>query len=578
MAGKIHIGPNGGRYKIVKGKKVYLTGKADKVTGTGAYKAKRRGKARRGKVVHGTGSFWSDLKDWSSSSLKPFERGISAIGSAIAGDSGASVGSKVGKWLGKITGLGDYEVKQNSLMGMITGGTSAGAVPRVQNLGGRTIVNFREYICDINSSEDFENLAFEVNPGLRRTFPWLCDFAANYQQWRPLGIIFCFESHSSDALNSTNTALGSLIFSTNYEAGAPDFTNQQEALNTEFTTSTKPSLSVMHPIECSPAENPQRIFYVRTGPLSATDNSDLWYDLCKTQIITLGSQAIANVGKLYISYEIEFLKPVSNGSSSGRNLQTAHYQISGVANATPLGTTQTEVQNSIGITVDGTGITFPPNQPGALWKVDVNWYGAGTAACGLGGEPAPVASPDISTANIFEGNTAPFVPSVGTTTASQFITSLGVSNGPVGVGGVMGWATSGNTFPTGAVTGDIFVTRLHPAAGPDMTHSFKDTTETVTDPYEKKLRDFLADKKNRHLSDEAKILLFDKLESKAEDSESDEEHSKPGKIERKKKQKTRRSKTRRAKSTDPPEVKEDYVDLTASQLIAAAVNKVAKNK
>ena len=243
------------------------------VAGLGAYRKRRSGR----RVIHGRGGFWSDFKDWSSKALRPFERGFSALGTAAGDAVGVpglgALGGMLGEKLGSLTGLGDYKVNQNSLMGLVTGGTSAGGVPRVQNIGGRVIVNHREYIQDINSTVSFTNLPFDINPGLPETFPWLAGIAKNYEQWRPLGIVVCFETHSSDALNSTNTALGSVIISSNYNSTDDHYVTQSQMLNTEFTTSTKPSCSVMHPLECAPVENPQHIFYVRTGPLPEDANS-----------------------------------------------------------------------------------------------------------------------------------------------------------------------------------------------------------------------------------------------------------------------------------------------------------------
>lgn len=496
---KVCVGPKGGKYMMKGGRKVYLKSRKSKRV----YKKRSGG---RGRVIRGRGSYWSDFKDWSKKSFKPFETAGSTAGKALLGPAGGYIGGKLGSWLGSITGLGSYKVKSNTLLGLKTGGTRAGSAPIVENVRGKTIITHVEYLRDINSTEDFNNISYEVNPGLKTTFPWLSDIAACYQEWKPLGVVFYFESHSSNALNSTNTALGSIIMSSNYEADAPEFKNQQEALNTEFTTSTKPSESVMHPLECSPAENPQRIFYIRNGPLPATASSSLWYDLCKTQIMTLGSQAVANVGKLYISYQIEFLKPVLNGSASGKTYQNAIYALSGCTGGTPITDGESlpvKEFDNIGLVLGPTSVTFPQGNPGAIYQVQLNFYG-GATACSFG---VPVAvGADISLNTLYSNRTATYVPQ-STVVAGNFLTNVCVSMGPLGIGGTLSYA-AGLVLPLSNPVGELIVTRIHPELPPSADFSQK---EEKMDPYEQQLRDFLSDRKNRHLSDEAKIMLFKEL-------------------------------------------------------------------
>jgi len=75
------------------------------------------------------------------------------------------------------------------------------------------------------------------------------------------GMVFEFVSTSANALNSTNTALGQVICATNYNSSAAIYANIAEALNSEFSTCTKPSESVMHMIECAPAQSYNGGFY-----------------------------------------------------------------------------------------------------------------------------------------------------------------------------------------------------------------------------------------------------------------------------------------------------------------------------
>lgn len=517
---RIHTGPKGGRYYIKNGERVYLR---NKKSGRSKSSYRRKRTTNKHRTIKGKGGYWQDFKNWSSSKLKPFERGFDAIGTAT----GIGGLGKVGKWLGGITGLGDYKVEKNSLMGLVTGGTSAGGVPRVQNFGGRVIVNHREYLQDILASQDFSLIKFDINPGLSKTFPWLCDIARQFEQWRPLGIIFAFETHSGDALTSTDTALGSIIISSDYNASNADYRNQNEMLNTEFTTSTKPSCSVLHPLECAPSFNPQHIFYVRSGDLQPTDNSQLWYDLCKTQIATVGMQSdTSNQGKLYISYEIEFIKPIlTQGTSTGRNILAAQYTLSGVATATPLGTSQTQVFDNIGLTITppSSGVppslNFPSNNPNAIFLTQLNYIGSGTAACQLI-DPA-LSGPGIAFFQLFENGSESTVPTAVATTA-QLISTTAVAMDPIGIGGGIDFATAGNVFPSGITSAQLLVTRLNPDI---VGVSFNEKQEVnkgstfVMSDYESKLRKFLEERKKDGLSVEAKLQIFDKLQEKENPNE-----------------------------------------------------------
>jgi hypothetical protein len=57
---------------------------------------------------------------------------------------------------------------------------------------------------------------------------------------------------SADALNSTNTALGQVILSVQYDAANPPFTNKQAQEAYDGSISIKPSSSVLFGVECAP--------------------------------------------------------------------------------------------------------------------------------------------------------------------------------------------------------------------------------------------------------------------------------------------------------------------------------------
>lgn len=283
-----------------------------------------------------------------------------------------NLGNQIGSFLGglaygpvknlikQLTGFGDYQVRANSLMPgkndqIPTFGTGEGMV-RIQH---------REYIRDVYSSTTFQNAALTINPGLSETFPWLSAIAQNFEQYQILGMVFEFKSNSANALNSTNTALGTCILSTEYNALSPPFINKQQMENNQFTVSTKPSVSCMHPVECDPKQTPIPQLFIRTGDVSTGDLR--MYDMGNFQFATVGMQAAdVNLGELHVSYDIVLFKPKL---SSGLNLagKTAQYSIGGpFSDVVPLGTTVVELFDAIGLDIDTTTatITFPEGTNG----------------------------------------------------------------------------------------------------------------------------------------------------------------------------------------------------------------------
>lgn len=221
------------------------------------------------------------------------------------------------RYLGAVTGLGDYtahgfNVKSNAV-----------TVPIVNSNGHQTSVCHREYIGDVISSQTAGNFKIQshvIQPGSPSTFPWLHRLASAFQEYRIDGMLFAFESTSGDALNSVNTALGSVMMGTNYNSQAPDFGSKSDLANSQFATTFKPSKNCLHPIECSRRQTPVSELYVaRGGVYPAGADRQLW-DFAKFQIASSGCQGIGVVlGELWVSYKITFFKPIAGvvGLSNG---------------------------------------------------------------------------------------------------------------------------------------------------------------------------------------------------------------------------------------------------------------------
>lgn len=261
-----------------------------------------------------------------------------------------------GNAIAKIFGWGAYSVKSNTLWD----GTLARQVPHMQSNMENITFRHREYIGDISSSVGFESKVFQVNPGLDETFPYLAAIARNFQQYKFKGLIFEFKSTSANALNSTNTALGTVALAMQYQSDCPNFANKNQLLNEMWSVDGKPSENVLLPVECDPSMTTIPLLYTRSG--AQPTNSDLkMYDLGKVTIATVGSQAAAVIGELWVSYEVELQKPqLYAGLAIGS--ESAHYSLIPTS-AAPFASPGT-YQDHIGLTITDNTIVFPTSAQG----------------------------------------------------------------------------------------------------------------------------------------------------------------------------------------------------------------------
>lgn len=275
-----------------------------------------------------------------------------AVGSYFGGPSGGAIGSRAGQWLGNITGMGDYRVSKNSLA------TNSNGPPLFHNRGsdGSIVLNHREFLQDVTGSTAFTLSNFSINPGQSSTFPFLSLIAANFEQYEFLGLVYEFKTTSATAVSSTNTALGVVVMSTNYDVQDPNFSSKQQMEAYQYTTSSVPSCSMIHPVECNPRMNTLSNMYIRTGSVpSGADQR--FYDLGNFQIATVGMQAAATIGELWVSYSVRLLRP-KIPTPLGVNLLEAHYTLVPVSAA--MGTTPVKQSGSnltLGITT--TTLTLP---------------------------------------------------------------------------------------------------------------------------------------------------------------------------------------------------------------------------
>lgn len=306
----------------------------------------------------------------------PFADAGAIVGSKVSTMFGAPWAKGVGKWLGsgigQIFGSGDYTmVGPQPEYNVLTNGNQ---IPKF-NTGTQTnIVCHREYLGDIEGGSAFNLRDYPLNPGMARTFPWLSTIAQNYQEYRFHGIIFEFRPLITDFV--TSGAPGVVIMSTNYNADAKLYSNKQEMENSEYAISCKPTRDLIHGIECATNQTILPHRYIRTGSVPAGQDLRL-YDYGNFQFASQ-SNPTQTLGELWVSYAVEFFKPILPIDVGG-NVPSGHVVRSSASTANPLGLIQYSYHADNGLEVTSSKVEFNI-QPGNFYLLTVTWVGTTASA------------------------------------------------------------------------------------------------------------------------------------------------------------------------------------------------------
>lgn len=296
------------------------------------------------------------------------------IGSTLGGPIGGFLGKGAGAIIDLVSGRGAYRVNKNSLM------TDNG--PPLFSGDGSIVVEHREFLGDVTGSTTFSVTEYDINPGLVRSYPWLSEIANAFQEYELLGQLYEFKSTSADALNSTNTALGTVITATQYDVYAAPFTTKQEMEQYEYSVSCSPSQNSLHPVECAKHRNLLDNLLIRNGNPAGDVH---FYDAGTFSIATVGMQAAAVIGELWVTYKIRLMKPMIGPSGSGL-LAAAHLQttLSNATQAAPFADFGLSVSSSFTLTPTSNTITgFPIGRYIAIYTTQLANSGTGMNILGL---------------------------------------------------------------------------------------------------------------------------------------------------------------------------------------------------
>lgn len=243
---------------------------------------------------------------------------------ALGGALGGPAGAVIGQGISMITGYGRYTIKENSisrLSGNSEEFAKMGLPMQVPTFGpGAVRIQHREYIGDVvYTGESFKNTVFRLNPGSSASFPWLNAVGNSYQQWVPKGIVIYFESTCSEY--TAQVGMGKVVIAANYNVNDPPYTDLLEMMNSQYAVSAKPSLSILHAVECAPNSMAYKRYY------TAKDNVPInpVNDFCTVQVgvagLPVGVPLLTGLGSLWVTYDIELTKPILAPQSNVLDVQ-----------------------------------------------------------------------------------------------------------------------------------------------------------------------------------------------------------------------------------------------------------------
>lgn len=389
---------------------------------------------------------------------KPFRDTGGIVGNRIGGMFGnASIGRGIGRWLGtgigSIFGSGDYTLAGSapSYNVMMNGSQ----IPKFSSSRQTNIVCHREYLGDIQGTAGFNNTSYPLNPGMDVTFPWLSSLASNYQEYKFHGLVFEFRSLVTDFV--VGGAPGVIVMSTNYNADAPLYTTKQQMENAEFAVATKPTINLMHGVECADQQTilPQR--YVRSGNVATGQDLRL-YDTGNFQFAT-ASNPIQDLGELWVSYCVEFFKPILPTVSPAVGI-ASRVSRTGAASATPFGSVTTFDLGGLDVTITPTTVVINRGEPGVTYKVDYFWTGNANTWT-----ESAFSFTNCTRRTIYNGygNTQSTNPQSGILLVTNVCISHAVLSTSVITAPLTITLAAGGSYPTGVAGCDIYVTQLDPA-------------------------------------------------------------------------------------------------------------------
>jgi hypothetical protein len=268
-----------------------------------------------------------------------------------------------------------------------------------------------------------------------------------------LGMILEYVSTSSNY--SAVTGLGSVTMATQYDANAPPLPDLLAVKNCEFSTTSRPDQSFIHPIECASEVSPTTVRFIRTQNTSEeTTSDDRLDDLGLFQYVVQGGPTAANgvqIGELWVMYDIELLKPILPDIHVGTSFVSQCHYPGGTSGSTVPFVPNTG--NSLACVLDGGTPGSPPLSQGYRLVMPAEYNGQYLLIAGtnIADGSSPVGATLIS-AYGSEITPIGILPQVGTGVLTSQVYS-GLGSGQLTAIALFAFSTIAETGSPTAITG-----------------------------------------------------------------------------------------------------------------------------
>jgi len=290
---------------------------------------------------------------------------------------GAQIGDKLQK-LGeslftRFMGTGDYSVN-DGCMDVSKNALIKGSEARAVKMGsdkGTFVFEHSEYIGDVVTSSTigaFSSTSYTINPQSNTTFPWLSNLAPNFESYEIEGMLFRFESTSGESVASTNTAIGSVMGTVQYDALDPAFVSKQQLLQYDNTVDCRFSKNFICGVECDTTKLPVPLRKLYIGPVAAGADAK-FYNYGTFVVATQGAQAASvNIGELWVSYRIRFYITKDTNYAVG----SSHFATnSGNVSASPYTNVKSNQGTLTPVATGGSTLTYNNVQVGAYYLLTI---------------------------------------------------------------------------------------------------------------------------------------------------------------------------------------------------------------
>jgi len=318
----------------------------------------------------------SDLAKQLNQALRMATRGAGvAAGTALGSLVGMpAAGAAAGDFVSRVFGMGDYDVKVNSLF---KPGSEEPLLrtftPEFGGAGADLVrVRHREYVGLVTSAPTvvggftpFNSTRYRFNMGNPQLCPYTAgSVALGFKEYLPLGAIVELVPLASEV--STSATLGSMGVAIDYDSTDPMYASKQQAAESDGARTCRPTDKLLFGIECDPSKRPTPWLFNRFGPVSSNLTQAVnSYDLGAIQVFTEG-MSVANTAaaEMYFSYDSLFGKKLMQGGPIGAGVTSMMLNTSASAGsftaAAPLGPLTSYTLSQTGATVSpgSTGVTF----------------------------------------------------------------------------------------------------------------------------------------------------------------------------------------------------------------------------